>query len=58
MQIDLNAFADYALNTFDFNDQFEDDAFSVEFEGVKIYCERKRSHFLLHVGAERHQLPR
>jgi len=58
MQIDLNAFADYALNTFDFNYQFEDDAFSVEFEGVKIYCERKRSHFLLHVGTERHQLRR
>ncbi len=58
MQIDLNAFADYALATFDFNEQFEDDAFSVRFEGVPVYVERKRSHFLLHVGAERHQLPR
>lgn len=57
-QIDLAAFANYALNTFDFDADFEDDAFSVEFEGVQVYCERKRSHFVLHVGTERHQLPR
>lgn len=58
MQIDLAAFANYALNTFDFSDEFEDDQFAVTFEGVRVYCERKRSHFLLHIGAERHQLPR
>ncbi|MGN7161793.1 hypothetical protein [Sphingomonas sp. SAFR-052] len=58
MQIDLNAFADYALATFDFNEQFEDDAFSVQFEGFRVYVERKHSHFLLHIGTERHQLPR
>lgn len=57
-QVDLNALADYALNTFDYSAEFEDDAFCVEFEGVRVYCERKRSHFLLHVGAERHKLPR
>lgn len=57
-QIDLNAFADYALNTFDFNEQFEDDAFAVTFEGVRVYCERKRHYFVLHVGNERHKLPR
>ncbi len=58
MQIDLNAFADYALNTFDFSEEFEEDQFAVTFEGVRVYCERKRSHFLLYVGADRHQLPR
>ncbi len=58
MQIDLNTFADFALATFDFNEQFEDDAFAVRFEGVAVYVERKRTHFLLHVGMERHQLPR
>ena len=58
MQIDLNAFADYALNTFDYSEQFEEDEFVVEFEGTKVYCERRRNYFLLHVGAERHQLPR
>lgn len=58
MQIDLNALADYALATFDFNEQFTDDAFAVRFEGIPVYVERKRSHFLLHVGTERHQLPR
>ena len=58
MQIDLDALADYVLATFDFNEQFEDDAFAVRFEGVAVYVERKRSHFLLHVGTECHQLPR
>jgi len=58
MQIDLNAFANYALNTFDYSEMFEEDSFAVTFEGVRVFCERKRSHFLLHVGTERHQLPR
>lgn len=58
MQIDLTAFADYALSTFDYSELFEDDAWAVIFEGVRIYVERKRHHFLLHVGAEQHKLPR
>lgn len=57
-QIDLNALVDYALNTFDYSAEFEDDQFAATFEGVRVYCERKRHHFLLHVGAERHRLPR
>lgn len=57
-QIELNAFADYALNTFDYSEEFEEDQFAVTFEGVRVFVERKRSHFLLHIGAERHQLPR
>ena len=56
--IDLAAFANYALTTFDVSEDFEDDAFAVTFGGVRIYVERKRSHFLCHVGAQRHQLPR
>lgn len=58
MQINLAAFADYVLNTFDSSDECEDDAFAAQFEGVPVYVERKRSHFLFHVGAERHELPR
>lgn len=58
MQIDINAFANYVLSTFDFSDEFEDDAFAVTFEGVRVYCERKRHHFLLHVGSDQHKLPR
>ena len=58
MQIDLAAFANYALNTFDFDAEYEDDQFAVTFEGQRIYVERKRACFLLHVGTERHQLPR
>lgn len=58
MQIDLAAFANYAQNTFDYSADFEEDEFAVTFDSARIFVERKRSHFLFHVGAERHQLPR
>lgn len=57
-QIDLNAFTDYALNTFDYSADFEDDAFAVTFEGARIYVERKRNHFAIHIGSDTHKLPR
>ncbi|MGU3389142.1 hypothetical protein [Sphingomonas sp. M1A8_2b] len=57
-QIDLNAFADYALSTFDYSADFEDDAFAVTFDDQRIYVERKRSHFVVHVGNDQHNLPR
>lgn len=57
-QIDLNALADYALSTFDYSAEFEDDAFAVTFDGARIYVERKKHHFLLHVGSDQHKLPR
>jgi hypothetical protein len=57
-QIDLNALADYALNTFDFSAEFEDDAFAITFDGQRIYVERKRACFVLHVGPAQHKLPR
>jgi hypothetical protein len=57
-RIDLNAFADYALNTFDYSEDFEDDAFAVTFEGARIYVERKRNHFAIHIGSDTHKLPR
>lgn len=58
MQIDLDAFAAFALDTFDYFADFEEDAFAVTFEGARIYVERKRSFFLLHVGNDRVKLPR
>ena len=58
MQIDLSALATFALDAFDYSAEFEDDAFAVTFEGARIYVERKRSFFLLHVGADRVKLPR
>lgn len=57
-QIDLAALTDYALNTFDFDAEFEDDAFAVTFDGRRIYVERKRAHFVLHVEGNTHRLPR
>lgn len=57
-QIDLAAFADYALSTFDYSADFEDDAFAVTFEGHRIYVERKKHHFLLHIGSDLQKLPR
>jgi len=58
MQIELNAFANYALNTLDYSAEFEDDAFAVTFEGARYYVERKRNHFAIHIGSEVHKLPR
>ena len=58
MQIDLNALADYALSTFDYSADFEGDEFAVTFEGVRIYVERKRACFVLHIGSDQHKLPR
>ena len=57
-QIDINALANYVDITFDYHPDFEDDAFAFSFQGVRIYCERKRACFDLHVGAEVLQLPR
>lgn len=57
-QIDLAAFANYALSTFDYSADFEDDAFAVTFGGVRVYVERKRSNFNIHVGNVVHKLPR
>lgn len=56
--VDLNALANYAIDTFDYSADFEDDAFAVTFEGARVYVERKRSFFVLHIGSERHKLPR
>lgn len=58
MQIDTQALATFALDTFDFHPDYEDDAFGFEFQGEKLYCERKRRLFVIHVGAERIKLPR
>ncbi|MBB5709421.1 hypothetical protein [Sphingomonas xinjiangensis] len=58
MQIDLNSLANYVEAALDVSPDFEDDQFAFTFEGARIYCERKRTHFNLHIGAERVQMPR
>ena len=57
-QIDLAALADFAETTLDCHPDYEDDAFAFTFDGARIYCERKRNCFDLHVGQLRFQLPR
>lgn len=57
-QIDRAALATFALDTFDCDERFEDDSFVFEFEGVRLYAERKKTMFVLHVGSERIKLPR
>ena len=57
-QIDLAAFSNFALSTFDYSEHFEEDAFAVTFDGARIYVERKRSYFLLDVQGVTHRLPR
>jgi hypothetical protein len=46
-QIDLNALADYMLGTVDCSEDYEDDAFGVEFRGERFYVERYSSHFYM-----------
>lgn len=60
MQIDLAAFVDYAINTFDFDAEFEDDQFAVTFMDARCYVERYKSHFRIEVGHEDNvvELPR
>ncbi len=57
MPIDLNALA-YFVETLDCDPEFEDDCFAVTFQNHRIYVERKRAHFNLHIGAEVLQMPR
>lgn len=58
MLIDLNALANFVEETLDCSSDFEDDEFAFSFQGSRIYCERRRNHFNLYVGAERLQMPR
>lgn len=46
-QIDLNALADYMLGTVDCCEDYEDDAFGIEFRGERFYVERYSSHFYM-----------
>lgn len=57
-QIDIAVFANYALSTFDYSAEFEEDEFAVTFDGQRIYVERKRSHFVFHVGNTQHKMAR
>jgi len=58
MQIELNALANFVETTLDYSEEYEDDAFAFDFQGQRIYCERKRRHFNLHIGSEVLQMPR
>lgn len=58
MQIELAAFANYALNTFDYSAEFEDDQWAVTFQEVRIFCTRKRHSFKFEIGEEVFELPR
>jgi hypothetical protein len=57
-QIDTAALATFVLDVCDFSELYEDDQFVIETQGQRIYCERKKTIFVLHVGAERIRLPR
>lgn len=58
MQIDFEAFAHYAETTFDYDADFEDDAFALTFQGTRIYVERHRQCFVIEVQSARYELPR
>jgi hypothetical protein len=58
MQLDLDALVDFAVEWFDYSQDYEDDAFAITFDGKRVYVERKRSHFNLEVAGEVLKLPR
>lgn len=58
VQIDQRALAAFVLDTLDFHPEYEDDAFAFDFEGARVYCERKRNHFALEVQGQSIKLPR
>lgn len=58
MEVELNALATFVEANLDCNELYEDDSFAFDFQGQRIYCERKRRHFNLHVGKEVFQMPR
>lgn len=57
-QIDYKALATFVLDTVDCHPDYEDDAFAFNFEGARVYCERKRNHFALEVQGQKIKLPR
>jgi hypothetical protein len=56
--LDTSALAAFVLDTLDFHPDYEDDAFAFSFEGQRVYCQRKRSHFALEVAGQKIKLPR
>ena len=52
------AAANFALDVLDFSPDYEDDAGTFDLDGGRVYWERKRNHFTLHVGDEVFKLPR
>ena len=58
MQIDVQTIANYVLDNADCDERYEDDSFVVDLLDVRWYVERKRRHFILHVGEDVLKLPR
>lgn len=58
VQIDFNGIADYALNTLDYDADFEDDQGAFSVDGYRVFFTRHRDHFVLEVANERLELPR
>jgi hypothetical protein len=56
--VDLNALADFALSTFDYSADYEEDQFAFTFEGVRVFCERKRCFFRMDIAGQIVELPR
>lgn len=55
--IDLNALANF-VEQLDCNADYEEDSFAFDFQDFRVFCERKSTHFDLHIGSELLQLPR
>lgn len=49
---ELEALADYLVCEIDFSADYEEDEFSIEWQGHRLYVERYLSHFRVEVGHE------
>ncbi len=58
MPYDVQLVANYVLDNADCDARYEDDCFCVEVCDVRWYVERKKRHFVLHVGETTLRLPR
>ena len=57
--VNLTALADYMLTVVDCSEEFEDDAFGIQFEGERFYVERYMSHFYMETAhGQVFELPR
>lgn len=52
IELDLSKLADFMLEVVECSPDYEEDEFSVMFDGHRLYCERYITHYRIEVGHE------